>query len=440
MIMPRRQFVKSAAAAGFVAAAGGGSVPPESSPPEPSDPGSWRRQFPALNQSVAGFPLVYLDTAATSLRPAPVIDSLSEFYRGPNANPSATLHTLARRAAELHAAARSDIARFVGSSDPLEIAFTRGTSEAINLAATAWGSANLKRGDEILLTEAEHASNMLPWQLVAERTGATVRYATITDDGHVDLDSMDRLLTARTRLVAVSHVSNVLGMVNPVRQICQRAHAAGAVALVDAAQSAPHLPIDVHDIGCDFLAFSSHKMCGPMGVGALWARRELLDAMPPYQSGSNMAHDVEFDSRHYSAGGLKFGAGTPNVADAIGFGAAVKFLGSIGWEALQAHELAITKRMFEGLARIRGLRLIGSRDSAEKIGVFAFTLEGWQPANVVTALDARGIATRAGDLAALPLLKRMGTAQAVRASCYLYTSPGDVDRLITTLEEIATRH
>ena len=263
---------------------------------------SWRRFFPALRQRINGHPLAYLDTAATSLRAQPVIDAISSFYRGPNANPAATLHTLARRAAELYDAARQDLASFLGATDPLEVVFTRGTPEAINVAATAWGTAHLVAGDEILLTQGEHASNMLPWQLLAQRTGARVRYTAITDDGHVDLEDFSNKLSARTRIAAFSHVSNVVGLINPVREMCARARAAGAVTLVDAAQSAPHFRLDVRHIGCDFLAISSHKMCGPMGIGALWARRELLEAMPPYQLGSNMAHDVEFESRHFSDG------------------------------------------------------------------------------------------------------------------------------------------
>ena len=405
----------------------------------PADPATWRGQFPALGQKIGGYPLAYFDTAATSLRPRPVIESLASFYSGPSANPGATLHTLARRAADLYEGARSEVARFIGAGDPLEVVFTRGTSEAINLVATAWGNARLKPGDEILVTQAEHASNLLPWQLAAARTGAVVRYGAITDDGHVDIDSFTRLLSSRTRLAAFSHVSNVVGLVNPVCEMCLHARATGALTLVDAAQSAPHLGLNVHDIGCDFLAFSSHKMGGPMGVGALWARRELLDSMPPYQAGSNMAHDVDVDARHYSDGALKFGAGTPNVADAIGFAVAARFLTAIGWEALQAHELSITRRMLAGLGGIPGIHLLGSRSATDKIGVFAFTVDSRKPLEVVAALDARGIAVRAGDLAALPLLKRLGTTSAVRASCYLYTTADEVDRLVNELERISYR-
>jgi len=444
--MPRRTFVRAAAGTGLGAAIGQAAMGTSDATRSSrsggfgsADPATWRGQFPALGQKIGGYPLAYFDTAATSLRPRPVIDSLASFYSGPSANPGATLHTLARRAAELYEGARSEVARFIGASDPLEVVFTRGTTEAINLVATAWGGAHLSAGDEILLTQAEHASNLLPWQLAAARVGAVVRYAAIDDDGHVDMDSFTRLLSPRTRLAAFSHVSNVVGLVNPVREMCLRAHAAGALTLVDAAQSAPHFGLRVHDIGCDFLAFSSHKMCGPMGVGALWARRELLDTMPPYQAGSNMAHDVDVDARHYSDGAFKFGAGTPNVADAIGFAVAARFLAAIGWEALQVHERTITRRMLEGLGGIPGVHLLGSRDATDRIGVFAFTIDGRKPLDVVAALDARGIAVRAGDLAALPLLKRLGTTAAVRASCYLYTTADEVDRLLNELDRIVAR-
>ena len=444
MGIQRREFVRSAGVMGIgtMLKAGGrhgaGLLEVTGSSPISGGPAVWRDHFPALRQKVAGRPIAYLDSAATSLRPRPVIEAISGFYAGPNANPGATLHTLARRAAELYDGARADLAHFVGGADPLELVFTRGTTEAINLAAATLEQ-RLKAGDEILLTEGEHASNMLPWQVAAERTGAIVRHAAITGDGHVDRESFARMLNSRPRIVAISHVSNVVGIINPVREMCRQAREAGALTLVDAAQSAPHIGVDVRDIGCDFLAFSSHKMCGPMGAGALWARRELLESLPPYQCGSNMAHAVGLDSRHYSDGALKYGAGTPNVADAIGFAAAARFLSAIGWDVLRAHEQAINARMLAGLARVPGLRLLGSTSAAGRIGVFAFTLEGREPLDVVAALDHRGIAVRAGDLAALPLLKRLGATTAVRASCYLYTTIEEVDRLVAELEQIAIR-
>jgi cysteine desulfurase/selenocysteine lyase len=397
----------------------------------------WRRLFPALEQRVNGRPLVYLDTAATSLRPKPVIDALVRYYSFANANPGAALHTLARRAAEAYEAARQTVAAFVNANSSAEVVFTRGTTEALNLVAAAWGGANLRPGDEILLGLAEHSSNMLPWQMVAKRSGAVVRYFGIDDVGHPLLDDFSAKLTPRTRIVAFSHVSNVLGMVNPAKEMCARARAPGRIVVIDGAQSVPHFPVDVRELGCDFLAFSSHKMLGPMGIGVLWGRHELLESMPPYQSGSNMAHDVDVDSLEISEGALKFGAGTPNVAGPVGLAAAMHLIREIGHAELWRHEQDITQRMLSRLRDVRGVRLLGSADPAERISVFSFTVEGRQPADVLRALDAEGIAIRAGDLASLPLLKRLGTTRAARASCYLYTTTDEIDRVADGLERIA---
>jgi len=404
--------------------------------PSHGTPETWRRQFPALGQRVNGHPLVYLDTAATALRPTPVIDAIAEFYRGPNANPGATLHTLAKRAAGLYDDARRVAADFIGARDPLEVVFTRGTTEALNLVATAWCATNLRAGDEILIGRAEHSSNMLPWQLAARRANASLQYFDVDDAGHARLDDLDARLSPRTRVVAFSHVSNVLGMINPAKEMCARARGPNRIVVVDGAQSVPHFAVNVRDLGCDFLAFSSHKMLGPMGVGILWGRRELLESMSPYQAGSNMAHDVDLDSAHYSEGALKFGAGTPNVSGPIGLAAAMRFILAIGHDAMWEHEQSLTTHMIERLSRIRRVRLLGSRDTREKISVFAFTVEGSAPGDVLRYMDARGIAIRAGDLASLPLLKRLGTATAARASCYLYTSLEDVDRFADALESL----
>jgi cysteine desulfurase/selenocysteine lyase len=259
----------------------------------------------------------------------------------------------------------------------------------------------------------------------------------VDDEGRLRLDQLDALLGARTRLVSLSHVSNVLGIVNPVREICRRAHAAGALVLVDGAQSAPHLPVDVHELDCDFFAFSGHKILGPMGVGVLWARRELLEAMPPYQAGSNMAHEVDETSAHYESGARRFGAGTPNVSGPVGLAAALRFLRRIGWDALREHEAAIAGRALARLAEVDGLRVLGEAPEAERISVFSFALEGVPAPEVVRALDAEGIAVRGGDLASLPLLRRLGLEEAVRASCYLYTTLDEVDRLADALQALA---
>jgi cysteine desulfurase/selenocysteine lyase len=435
--MERREFVGALGALG--AAAAGGLVktgPGATTVGAGAGVEDWRRHFPALEQKVNGHPLVYLDTAATSLRPTPMIEAVSNFYRTENANPGGALHALARRANDAYEGARQTVAKFINAADASEIVFTRGTTDAINLVAAAWGGANLRPGDHVLIGLAEHASNMAPWQMIARRTGAEVRYFTFDLDGQPRLDDLTAMLTPRTRLVAFSHVSNVLGLVNPAAEMIRavRAVRPDCRILVDGAQSVPHIAVDVRALGCDWMAFSSHKMLGPMGVGVLWGRRDLLDAMPPYQGGSNMAHDVELESMDLSPGALKFGAGTPNVSGAIGLAAAMHFLDSAGRAAVWRHEQDVTTRMLARLGSMRRVRLIGSANAAGKIGVFAFNVDGRQPIDVLRALDQRGIAVRVGDMAALPLLKRFGVTRAVRASCYLYTTLAEVDAFAEVLE------
>ena len=399
---------------------------------------AWREVFPALKQEVEGQPLAYLDSAATTLRPQPVIDAISSFYARDNANPGITLHTLARRAGAALEGARSTVASFIGASDPLEVAFTRGTTEGINLVANAWGRDHLKPGDEILIGMAEHSSNMLPWRYVARATGATVTHFGVDAEGRPLLDEISARLTPRTRIVAFSHVSNVLGMINPARDICERVRAPGRIVVIDGAQSVPHFPVNVMELGCDFLAFSSHKMVGPMGVGVLWGRRELFEAMTPYQVGSNMAHDVDLETEHLSAGALKFSAGTPNASGPVGLAAAIGCLRGFGQEAITAHERRINRRMLERLAAVGGVRLLGAQDPDGRVSVFSFTVAGRAPVDIVRAMDAEGIAIRAGDLASLPLLRHFGVSAAARASCYLYTTTAEVDRFADVLERVAT--
>jgi cysteine desulfurase / selenocysteine lyase len=401
--------------------------------------GPWREAFPALRQEINGHPLIYLDSAATTLRPQPVIDALVEFYSRSNANPGATLHTLARRASAAMEGARSTIANFVGARDPLELVFTRGTTEGLNLVAATWGRANVRGGDEILVGVGEHASNLLPWRMLAHERGATLVTFDVDADGRVMLNDLERRVNAKTRIVAFSHVSNVLGMVNPAKEMIERARGPNRIVVVDGAQSVPHFPVNVHELGCDFLAFSSHKMLGPMGVGALWGRRELLQSMPPYQLGSNMAHDIDLSSETYSEGALKFGAGTPNASGPVGFAAAVEFLQRAGHAAITAHEHEISRRMVERLAAIRGVRLLGTADPTARVSVFSFTVAGHAPADVLRVMDSAGIAIRAGDLASLPLLRRLGAKAAARASCYLYTSLQEVDKFCDVLAELPTR-
>ena len=430
--MMRREFLGQVAVA---AIAGSARTP---GPTGQTSPETWRTAFPALAQEINGKPLAYLDTAATALRPRPVIDAISAFYARDNANPGARLHTLARRANAALEGARAVVASFIGADDPLEVVFTRGTTEGLNLVAGAWGRANLEAGDEILIGLAEHSSNMLPWRYVARATGARVVCFGVDAEGHPRLDDIAAKLTGRTRIVAFSHVSNVLGMINPAREICARVRGPGRIVVVDGAQSVPHFPVNVRELGCDFLAFSSHKMLGPMGVGVLWGRRDLLEAMAPYQAGSNMAHDVDLESEHLSAGALRFGAGTPNVSGPVGLAAAISFIRGLGQDAITAHERKISRRMIERLDGIRGVRLLGSRDPEGRVSVFSFTVAGRTPADILEAMDAEGIAIRAGDLASLPLLRHFGVSSAARASCYLYTSLDEVDRFADVLERVAT--
>ena len=328
------------------------------------------------------------------------------------------------------------MATWLNASSAEEIVWVRGTTEGINLVAAAWGPTGLRPGDRVLLTVAEHASNLLPWRLAADRAGARVELVAVDDAGRVDLADLERKLDARPRLLAFSHVSNVAGYVNPAAEICSRARRAGTLTLIDAAQSAPHVALDVRALGCDFLAFSSHKMLGPMGVGVLWARRELLEAMPPYQAGSNMAHAVDRDSGEIEHAAYKFGAGTPYAPGPIGLAAAIGIIDSLGRDAIAAHEKALTEYALRRLLEVPRLRLLGPQVPEHRIPVFSFEMRGLAAEDVQRRLDAQDIAIRAGDLAALPLLRHFGVQSAARASCYLYTTHADIDRLVTALGEM----
>ena len=390
-----------------------------------------RAQFPILHRKVHGQPLVYLDSAASSQRPLRVIERIDRYYREQHSNVHRGAHALSVEATEAYEGARRLIAGHVGAGDPAQVVLTRGTTESINLVATAWGGANVGEGDEILLTKMEHHSNIVPWQMLAERVGASVRYVDVTGEGRLDLDDFDRLLGPRTRLVGVTHVSNGLGTINPVADIVERAHAAGALVLFDGAQAAPHLSVDVSALGCDFYAFSAHKMCGPTGVGALWARRELLEAMPPYQGGGEMISEVTIGGSKWAAVPHKFEAGTPNIAGTVGFGEAVAFLTDVGHERMAAHEATITAYAMDRLGAVPGLRMYGPK--TERTSVFSFTLGDVHPHDLSTILDQRGIAIRAGHHCNQPLMDHMGVSATARASFYLYSTTDEVDALIDGL-------
>lgn len=400
--------------------------------PEPA----LRADFPVLTQRISDKQLIYFDTAATAQRPRQVIDAVADFYTHDNANPAANLHSLAKRSFERYEGARTTVASFIRAADPLEVVWTRGTTEGINLVASTWGEANIGHGDEVVLTIAEHASNMLPWQLLAKRKGAQLRYVDVLDNGELNMTSLRNELSEKTKLVCFSHVSNVLGIINPAAEICQMAHQAGAKVLIDAAQSVPHIPIDVQKLDCDFLAFSSHKIMGPMGVGALWVRRSILDGLPPYQSGSNMAHAVSRDEWEYSEAARKYSAGTPNVSGPIGFAAAIDFIHTFGYERMWAHEQELTSHMLEVLSEQKGIRLIGSRETKNRIALFCFAADSIEPDELARRMDQYGIAIRAGDLAALPLLERFGLKRAARASLYVYNTKEEIDEFAQKLRLI----
>jgi len=403
----------------------------ESARAAPLDVAALRARFPILGREVNGHPLVYLDNAASSQRPDRVIDRISRYYREEHANVHRGAHALSAAATEAYEGARTLVARHIGATEPAEIVFTRGTTESINLVAAAWGGSRLGEGDEILLTKMEHHSNFVPWQLVAERTGAVLRFVDVTPEGRLDLDDFDRLLGPRTKLVAFTHVSNSLGTVNPVRELVERAHAAGALVLVDGAQAAPHLALDMADLGCDFYAFSSHKMCGPTGVGVLWARRELLEDMPPYQGGGEMISQVTFEGSTWAAVPHKFEAGTPNIAGVVGLGEAIRFLGDVGMDAIAAHEAELTAHALAALSDIPGLTLYGPREG--RASVFSFTYGDIHPHDLSTILDQRGIAIRAGHHCNQPLMDHFGLAGTARASLYLYSTPDEIDALVEGL-------
>ncbi len=393
-----------------------------------------RDLFPILSEEVGGKPLVYLDSAATSQKPRSVIDALTDYYEHTNANVHRGIHELSRRSTVAYEDARARLARFIGASRPEELIWTRGTTEAINLVSGSWGLDNLREGDEILISTMEHHSNIIPWQLVARRTGAVLKYIEMDDKGRLLLDDLPDLLSGRTRLVAISHVSNALGTVNPVREIVEQAKAAGALVLVDGAQAAPHRRVDVQELGCDFYAFSGHKMCGPTGIGALWARKELLESMPPYHGGGEMIRIVGREESTWAEVPHKFEAGTPNIAGAVGIAAAADFLDELGFDAIEQHGRDVISYAIDRLSDIDGIRIFGPTDLNERSGVVSFLMGDAHPHDISTILDSEGIAIRAGHHCAQLVMQHFGVSATARASFYLYNSRDDVDRLADGLE------
>ncbi len=402
---------------------------------------SWqhRSEFPALAQSIHGHPLLYLDNAATTQKPREVLDAITQYYERDNANVHRGVHTLSERATVAFEAARKEASLFLKTSVPEEIVFTRGTTESINLVAQSWGPANLGAGDRIALTEMEHHSNLVPWQLVAERTGAKILYVpVIASTGELDMEEVVRILDSGVKLFAFTHVSNTLGTVNPVQELCEMARSRGVVTLVDAAQSAGHRPLDVQQIGCDFLACSGHKMCGPMGIGLLYGRHELLESLPPWQGGGEMISRVTYEVSTWARPPHKFEAGTPNVEGAIGLSAAMDFLERVDRERIRTHDQELVRHAWEVLSEIPGIRLFGPppNSATEHAGALSFTMEGVHAHDIVTLADQDGIALRGGHHCNQPLMKKLGVPSTARASFYFYNLPEEIERLANSLRRI----
>jgi cysteine desulfurase/selenocysteine lyase len=394
-----------------------------------------REQFPILSQAVHGKPLAYLDNAATSQKPLAVIEALDRYYIEYNANVHRAMHRLSELATRAYEQAREKVQRFLGAVDAREIVFTRGTTESINLVAQSWGRANLKPGDEVLISHMEHHSNIVPWQIVCEQTGATLRVIPINDRGELIMDDIPRLLTDRTRMVSIGHISNALGTINPVKDVVQLAHDCGAVIMIDGAQAAPHLPIDVRDIDADFYAISGHKMFGPTGIGALYGRFQLLEAMPPYQGGGEMIKNVTFEKTLYADPPARFEAGTPDIAGAIGMGAAVDWIKSHNWPAVATHEHDLLEYGTHRLQEANGLRIIGTAE--RKAAVLSFIVEGQHPYELGQILDHEGIAIRTGHHCAQPVMDRFGVPATCRASLALYNTREEIDALVAALHKAA---
>ena len=393
-----------------------------------------RAQFPILAQPVRGHPLAYLDNAATTQKPRAVIEALRRYYEEDNANVHRGVHLLSERATSAYEEARVKVARFLGADDPQEVIFVRGTTEAVNLVAQTFGRARVGPGDEVLITEMEHHSNIVPWQLLCREKGAHLRVLPITDAGDLRLDELDKLLGPRTRILAVAHVSNALGTVNPVAEIVARAHDRGVPVLVDGAQAAPHLGADVRALGADFYALSGHKIYGPMGIGVLWGRKALLEQMPPWQGGGDMILSVTFEETTFNDLPYRFEAGTPNVAGAVGLGAALDWVTGVGLPAIAAHEREVLEALLDGLRELEEVRVVGT--PRERAGVVSFLPGDVHPHDAGTVLDRLGVAVRTGHHCAQPVLHRLGVAATVRASVAAYSSLSDVEALLRGLHEV----
>ena len=393
-----------------------------------------RADFPILSRTVNGKPLVYLDNAATTQKPRSVIQSLVDYYENYNANVHRGVHTLSMEATDMTEAARKKVADFINAEETETVIWTRNATEGMNIVAHSWGRANIGPGDEIVTTPMEHHSNLVPWQEIAAERGATLRFIPLDDDGTLDLGDVDAIITERTKLLAFTHASNSLGTINPAKLLTEKAHAVGATVLLDGAQSVPHMPVDVQDIGCDFLSFSGHKMMGPTGIGALYARRELLEGMEPFLTGGEMVLRVTYEKASWAALPMKFEAGTPNIADSIGMGAAVDYLTALGMENVREHEKQITAYALERFKEIEEVDVFGPHDPELRGGVVSFHNADLHPHDLGTFLDQRGIAVRTGHHCTMPLMSKLGVPATTRASFYVYNTEQEVDALVDGLK------
>ncbi|GAB4422426.1 MAG: cysteine desulfurase [Anaerolineae bacterium] len=394
-----------------------------------------RQDFPILQQQVNGKPLVYLDSTASSQKPLSVIEAMNTYYREYNANVHRGIYQISEKASEAYETARKKVGRFINARSWREVIFTRNATESINLVAYSWGLNNIKAGDIILTSEMEHHANLVPWQQLTARTGATVKYIPVDEHGYLDMATFDAWLTPQVKLVSITQMSNVLGTVTPVGEIAQKAHAVGALVLLDGAQAAPHMPTDVQAFECDFLAFSGHKMLGPTGIGVLWGRKEILADMPPFMTGGDMIKKVTFEGSTWNELPWKFEAGTPAIAEAVGLGAAVDYLNELGMRNVRRHEIELTTYAFHRLSQVEGIRIYGPHDPTARGGAVAFTLGDIHPHDIAAVLDSEGICVRAGHHCAMPLHDKLGLQATARASFYVYNLPEEVDRLAEGLDK-----
>lgn len=392
-----------------------------------------KNDFPILTQIINDEPLVYLDNAATTQKPLAVLDALETYYRESNANVHRGVHTLAERATTQYEAAREKVQRFINANEAAEVLFTRGTTTSLNWVAKSYGEANVKSGDEILISVMEHHSNLIPWQQLAKKTGAVLKYVELTEEGLLDMESFQSQLSDNTKIVALTHVSNVLGVINPIQDIARLVHEQGAVLVVDGAQAVPHMPVDVQALEVDFYAFSGHKMLGPTGIGVLYGKRHLLEQMEPVEFGGEMIALVGEQDSTWKELPWKFEAGTPNIAGAIGLGAAIDYLATVGLSSIQEHEKNLKAYLWPKLKEIPGLTIYGPTDIAKRTGIVTFNLDGLHPHDVATAMDMEGVAIRAGHHCAQPLMRRLSANSTARASFYLYNTTADVDKFIEAL-------